>query len=65
MNNTNWARTVDNFGTITLVGTAAATLGTGKYDADNNFSLVSFDPTSGSNGDWKALTPLRDVTKPG
>jgi hypothetical protein len=65
LNNTNWARTVDNFGAIQLVGTAAASLGTGKYDADNNFSLVSFDPTSGANGDWKALTPLRDVTQPG
>ncbi len=65
LNNTNWTRVVDNFGTIQLVGTSAASLGTGKYDADNNFALVAFDPTSGANGDWKALTPLRDVTKPG
>jgi hypothetical protein len=65
LNNVNWQRAVDNFGTIKLVGTAAASLGTGKYDADNNFSLVEFDPTSGTSGDWKALTPLQDVTKPG
>lgn len=65
LNNTNWTRVVDNFGTIQLVGTGAATLGTGKYDADNNFALASFDPTAGDSGDWKALTPLRDVTKPG
>jgi hypothetical protein len=64
LNNVNWQRTVDNFGPIDLVGTAAASLGTGKYDADNNFSLVSFDPTTGTGGDWKALTPLHDVTKP-
>jgi hypothetical protein len=65
LNNVNWQRTVDNFGTIDLVSTAAASLGTGKYDADNNFSLVSFDPMAGTGGDWKALTPLHDVTKPG
>ncbi len=65
LDNTNWTRTVDDYGTIQLVGTAAASLGTGKYDADNNFSLVSFDPTIGTGGDWKALTPLEDVTKSG
>jgi hypothetical protein len=65
LNNTNWQRVVDDFGTIQLVGTSAASVGTGKYDADNNFSLVEFDPTAGDSGDWKALTPLRDVTKTG
>jgi hypothetical protein len=65
LNNINWQRTVDNFGTIDLYSTKAATFGTGKYDADNYFSLVSFDPTVGSGGDWKALTPIADVTKPG
>jgi hypothetical protein len=65
LNNVNWQRTVDNFGPIELVGTAAASLGTGKYDADNNFSLVEFDPTAGVGGDWKSLTPLHDVTQSG
>jgi hypothetical protein len=40
-----------------------ASLGKGKYDADNAFSLVTFDPTVGDNGDWKAITPLGDITK--
>jgi hypothetical protein len=66
LNNENWADAVNNFGSATdLFNTSAASLGEGKYDADNNFSLVEFDPTVGSNGDWKALTPLQDVTKSG
>ena len=45
------------------MSTQFASLGTGKYDADNGFSLVSFDPTIGQGGDWKAITPLADITK--
>jgi hypothetical protein len=64
LNNDNWTNTVNSFGTVTgMLTTDFASLGKGKYDADNAFSLVSFDPTVGDNGDWKAITPLGDITK--
>ncbi len=64
LNNDNWTNTVNGMGTLTgLLTTDFASLGKGKYDADNAFSLVSFDPTSGDNGDWKPVTPLADITK--
>jgi hypothetical protein len=56
LNNENWTQTVDNFGAIPLVGSAKGSLHTGKYDADDFHALVSFDPTAGTNGDWKQLT---------
>ena len=65
LNVNNWINTVNTFGDLggKLVDTEFASLGEGKYDAANGFSLVSFDSTIGTNGDWKVLTPLADVTK--
>jgi hypothetical protein len=64
LNNDNWTNTVNSMGTMTgLLTTNFASLGKGKYDADNAFSLVQFDPTVGDNGDWKSITPLQDITK--
>ena len=42
--------------------TVAGSLGVGKYDANDNFSLVQFDPAAGTSGDWKQLTPLQDTS---
>jgi hypothetical protein len=63
LNYENWVNTVNTFGkTDQFPNTDAASLGAGKYDANNNFSLVQFDPTAGASGDWKALTPLQDTS---
>ena len=58
----NWQKTVDRFGPIDLVSTPVASLCKGKYAADDAFRLVSFDPTLGQSGDWKAITPVRDAS---
>ena len=65
LNNDNWTNTVNHFGDMggQLVSTQFASLGTGKYDANNGFALVTFDSSIGDGGDWKLLTPLADITK--
>jgi hypothetical protein len=65
LNLNNWTNTVNTFGDMggQLVSTEFASLGEGKYDASNGFSLVSFDSSLGVQGDWKKITPLADVTK--
>jgi len=63
LNNTNWVYTVDNFGPITNRGSGPySSLHTGKYSADDNWRLQSFDPTLGQEGLWKPITPLQDIT---
>lgn len=55
LDNTNWIDAVNHFGSITIVGTPKASLGTGKYDASDGANLVEFDPTAGTTGDWKVV----------
>jgi hypothetical protein len=63
LNYENWVNTVNTFGkTDQFPNTDAGSLGVGKYDANDNFSLVQFDPTAGTSGDWKQLTPLQDTS---
>jgi hypothetical protein len=66
LDNTNWTNTVNSFGEIgpQLMSQPFGSLGQGKYDSDDGFSLVSFDSSIGDGGDWKTLTPFSDVTKP-
>jgi len=62
LNNQNWVTTVNNFGHIENRGTGPySSLGTGKYDADDNFHLVQIDSTLPPDGNFKALTELQDV----
>jgi ABC-type branched-subunit amino acid transport system substrate-binding protein len=62
LNNQNWVNTVNNFGHIENRGTGPySSLGTGKYDADDNFHLVQIDSSLPPDGNFKALTPLQDV----
>ncbi|HTK17019.1 MAG TPA: ABC transporter substrate-binding protein [Acidimicrobiia bacterium] len=62
LNNQNWINTVNNFGHIENRGTGPySSLGTGKYDADDNFHLVEIDSSLPPDGNFKALTPLQDV----
>jgi hypothetical protein len=55
LDNTNWTDAVNHFGSITIVGTPKASLGTGKYDAADGDNLVEFDPAAGTAGDWKVV----------
>jgi hypothetical protein len=62
LNADNWVRTVDNFGPIDDTSTLYASVHKGKYDADDTYGLVAFDPTVGAAGDWRHVTPVQDVT---
>jgi ABC-type branched-subunit amino acid transport system substrate-binding protein len=66
LNNTTWTKAVNTMGPIddTLVLGQWASLHTGKYDANDTFGLVAFDSSAGITGDWKALTPVEDVSGP-
>jgi len=61
LNNDNWVRTVDSFGPIDDTSTNFASIHAGKYDADDTYGLVSFDPTIPPNGDWVHVTPEVNV----
>ena len=62
LNNDNWISTVNTFGHITNRGTGPySSLGTGKYDADDNFQLVEFDSSIPPQGNFKSLTGLENV----
>jgi hypothetical protein len=62
LNNANWTAAVNSFGTIDIPSTDFASLHQGKYDADDTYGLVSYDPTIGDAGDWKQLTPVKNVS---
>lgn len=63
LNNSNWVRTVDSFGKIDNRGSGPySSLHTGKYDVEDNFRLEAFDSSIPPEGNWRALTPLHDVT---
>jgi hypothetical protein len=62
LNNENWVNTVNHFGHIENRGTGPySSLGTGKYDADDNFQLVQIDSSLPPDGNFKAITPMQDV----
>jgi hypothetical protein len=61
LNIANWVNAVNNFGPINVYATTYASLHTGKYDADDTYGLVAYDPTIGDAGDWKQLTPVKNV----
>jgi hypothetical protein len=65
LNNANWVQTVDNYGPIDDVGTLYASIHAGKYDADDTYGLVAFDPTIGDAGDWRHVTPVQNVSGTG
>jgi ABC-type branched-subunit amino acid transport system substrate-binding protein len=62
LNIANWTAAVDNFGPINVPSTNFASLHAGKYDADDTYGLVAYDPTIGDAGDWKQLTPVKNVS---
>ena len=63
LNNPNWINTVNTFGPIENRGSGPySSLHTGKYSADDNWRLQSYDSSLGDTGLWKAETPLENVT---
>jgi hypothetical protein len=62
LNNTNWTNTVDNLGAVKVMNTDWASLHTGKYDADDTYGLVAFDPKKKPYGDWRHVTPVENVS---
>jgi ABC-type branched-subunit amino acid transport system substrate-binding protein len=65
LNNDNWRNVVDHFGKIPVMQSLYGSIHAGKYDADDTFGLVTFDPTIPPEGDWKYLTPVEDVSGDG
>jgi ABC-type branched-subunit amino acid transport system substrate-binding protein len=61
LNATNWASTVNNFGPIFDTSTVYASLHNGKYDADDTYGLVAYDPSIGQAGDWRRVTAVQNV----
>ena len=62
LNNDNWVSTVNHFGPIEVMNTDYASLHAGKYDADDTYGLVAFDPTIPPFGDWRHVTPTENVS---
>ncbi len=62
LNAQNWASAVDHFGHIEDMSTIYASLHQGKYDADDTYGLVAYDPTIPALGDWKQLSPIENVS---
>ena len=63
LNNANWTYAVDHFGNITNRGSGPySSLKAGKYSADDNFRLQAYDSKLGEAGNWKAVTPLQNIT---
>ncbi|MGZ6966903.1 MAG: ABC transporter substrate-binding protein [Acidimicrobiia bacterium] len=63
LNNTNWVKAVNTFGAITNRGSGPySSLHSGKYDVEDNFRLEEFDSAISPNGNWKALTPVENIT---
>ncbi len=61
LNNATWTNAVWTIGSVPDMDTHYASLGKGKYDADDTFRLVTFDPAIGKKGDWRGLSPVEDV----
>src|SRR5581483_7291784 len=63
LDDTNWVNAVNTYGKIRNLGSGVyASLTAGKYDVDDTHRLEVYDPTIGSEGNWRALTPLEDIT---
>jgi ABC-type branched-subunit amino acid transport system substrate-binding protein len=63
LDNTSWVKTVDNYGEIVNRGSGPySSLHTGKYDIEDNFRLEKFDSSIKPEGNWKAVTPVENIT---
>jgi ABC-type branched-subunit amino acid transport system substrate-binding protein len=63
LNADNWVTTVDSYGPIIdRSGGPYASLKAGKYDIGDTFRLESFDSTIPTQGNWKPITELQNIT---
>ena len=58
----NWQKTVSSFGKLDLPPNQFSSICKGKYDALDDFQLLSYDSSIGTSGDWKAISPIKDVS---
>jgi hypothetical protein len=63
LTNDSWTAAVDDFGEITIPGQEFSSLTEGKYDAEDGFRLVEYDPTIGDDGDWAAVTEIENTAE--
>ncbi|HEY1739744.1 MAG TPA: hypothetical protein VGI86_13585, partial [Acidimicrobiia bacterium] len=61
LNAPNWENAVNHFGHVEDMSTIYASLHQGKYDADDTYGLVAYDPSIPALGDWKQLSPIENV----
>jgi hypothetical protein len=50
------------FGQFSIVGQPFSSLGPDKFDSNDSFALVSFNPDVGAGGGFDKITEIRDVT---
>jgi ABC-type branched-subunit amino acid transport system substrate-binding protein len=61
-NETFAAVAASDFGQFSIVGQPFSSLGPDKFDSNDSFALVSFDPDIGAAGGFDKITEIRDVT---
>ncbi len=63
LSNATWVKAVDNYGEIVNRGSGPySSLHKGKYDVEDNFRLEEFDSAIKPSGNWKAITPVENIT---
>jgi hypothetical protein len=65
LTNESWTEAVNGYGEIDLPAQEFASLGEGKYDAEDGFRLVEYDPKLGDGGDWSPLTEIVNTAEEG
>jgi hypothetical protein len=61
-NETFAAAAASGFGQFSIVGQPFSSLGPDKFDSNDSFALVSFNPDIGAGGGFDKITEIRDVT---
>jgi ABC-type branched-subunit amino acid transport system substrate-binding protein len=63
LDNASWIKTVNSYGPITNRGSGLySSLHSGKYDVSDDFRLEAFDSSIPTGGDWRAITPVQNIT---
>ena len=57
------AAAATQFEEFSIVGQPFSSLGPDKFDANDSFALVSFDPDMGDAGGFEQITEIRDTTR--
>lgn len=61
LTNDSFREGLESLGTIEIPGKAHVSFGPGKWDGDDGFRLVSFDPSDGAEGSFTPLTDIVDT----